>query len=310
MIGLSLAINLCEGIYHPSRYQFINHSITNRDKKNAFLLNLQSIDSIMMIIGPAIAGFLISMFNPQICFILDGVTYGLSFIFWLLFIDVNAIRYHKFTDILLGYKLLFSNKNLVKINLGRLLSNSMAILWGITLPIMIVNNFEEVLFAKIQGICLCFTALGLILTNFYLSRLAIHKKYGVLEIILLRTAFFSICTGLLLLYYMISVNINFILLWVTALMFGIITASLRSASIIIGQNVTPQDYLHLIMASGDSIVRLGSALLALLTGTILAKYNNAHIYNVGIIISFVSCILALIFYKSIIKADYFDSISK
>ncbi len=299
LVSASFIIQLFEGFYNPCRFHFINNVFKEESEKNSFIAQLQSADNSAMLIGPAVAGILISILGVKIGFLIDAITYLINSLFWISIKNKSSIVKNR-THPWKGYQLLFSNISLLKMNIGKLFGNVLFVVWSIFLPIIIQSNYLKSSFPKIQGIAMGIMALGLLLTNLIISKLIFFKRKQSIDILFLNSSIWSTIIAISFLGYLVIFKIQsyaIIILFTAAFFFGISNAGLRTAGILIGQKITPKEYLHLVIAASDSLVRLITAGVSLIIGFLFNYYNLPLVYCFALITSLIFSFAAVSFYK-------------
>jgi MFS family permease len=76
-------IFLLNGIDYPNNLRFFNEIIPNHQKISFFSFT-ESVTAVFQLISPLLAGAIIVGFNVKACFVIDGCTYLLSAIPWLI----------------------------------------------------------------------------------------------------------------------------------------------------------------------------------------------------------------------------------
>lgn len=253
------------GIFHSNRFQYINLYFPDTKEKNLFISKLQSVDTTASILGPVVAGLVITFLPMNISFLIDSFIYLVTAIFWMVQKRV-VIPNQKEMKLLEGYHVIGKMKSLRDMILARIIGGIPMVVWSALLPLLLIKYLDKNLFSSSQGMALTVMSLGVFLTNIFLPKIkhgsmeTIEKNYLSLSVLPLTIGFFIIGLGNHLEF------IDLVSLCIVSLFLGISVACFRTGGIILGQKITSVRSLHLVIGSSDSIVRLMTGLLTVIYG--------------------------------------------
>ncbi|MEG9883908.1 MAG: MFS transporter [Hyphomicrobiales bacterium] len=245
-------ISLLETVYHPNRYSFINQTFTEGKRKAGFIARLQTFDSIAGTVGPVLSGLMILAFAFQIRVILDIVTYVASAVYWYRRSRDQPATSRSETGLAAGYKALRNNRAVLNVNIARTLGSALA-----------------------YGLAAGSMAAGIAAGGYGLSAYIRRSQSESLKPVIRLAALAVLTTGFATLPAIRHGGVELIGIMIAASLLGIVAAAARTACIMVGQQVTPASILHLVMAAGDSIMRIVSAAFALAMGLLVSLYGDS-----------------------------------
>lgn len=160
-------------------------------------------------------------------------------------------------DLLVRFKQIFKNENLLRLNISRFLNNISFVSFSSCISIIISNMVSGnlVKFSEKFGIAQTAVSLGFIASSF-LGVSGIIKNSNLFSIVILTSAMsFS---RLALAILSTSIYLKYIACFSTG--FG--TFFFRISGITIGQFYTPKEHLSTVIIAGDGMVRLYSAIIS------------------------------------------------
>lgn len=286
---------------HTNKYRLIN-SLYNNDVglKNFKITRLQIVETMSGIISPLIASAALWTFSLSVGFLLPILISLGHLVLWFS-VDNGVFITKKDTSFAAGYAVLFSDKRLTNMLLARMAGNIPFIFWNLILPMTIQRHFSKSAFAGVQAMSLSLMALGLFAVNYFVPRL--HANHHVLEKPFLKISPFPMLIGLasLALYYFELLKHP--ILFLIAFLFGISNGALRTGGILLGQKITPPEILHLVMAAGDGIVRIISAIMALGLGLVLANQESHYGFLFGLAAGALAIILSCQLYVGLANQE-------
>jgi MFS family permease len=111
-IGLPIIylIFLLNGIDHPNNLRFFNEVLPENEKMSFFSVT-EGLTAIFSIASPVLAGIIISLYGIKTCFIIDGCTYLISCLPWLIVGQYNKQNKDLKPKInwLIGFKTIYQN---------------------------------------------------------------------------------------------------------------------------------------------------------------------------------------------------------
>lgn len=268
-------IFLLNGIDHPNNLRFFNEAVLEDQKINFFSFT-ESITAFFQIISPLIAGMIIALMGIKACFILDGCTYLISALPWLIIkrklgepFGPQVLEKNNF---FLGFKVLYQNPNVRTLTISRMLNNLSYVTCTTAIPLVIakIANNDQELFTFNLAITNTLISTGFISAG--LLGAAFSRKSNVVLLvysasILALTACFMLTAAIL----------NPLLLYIAALLLGIGTYCFRLSGMTLGQAFTPPSALGPVIIAGDTIVRGWSFFVSASTLFIFELHNLSGI---------------------------------
>ena len=264
VIGLPAVffIFLLSGIDHPNTLRFFNEVLEEK-KKMSFFSFKEGSTYVLSLIAPTLAAFIITIWGTRICFLIDGITYVISCLPWLILkkrgIQFAQDRISAKPSWLIGFKLLLQDPNIRSLNISRILNNLAYVTWTTALPLFLakVAQGNTALFAEGQGIATSLVSAGFILASLLGIWFAKHPKImpslvwgasllGFSSVVLLSLSFFQSNS-----------------LYVSAVLLGIGTYCFRITGMTLGQAFTPEKMLGAVIIAGDTVVRTWSFFVSL-----------------------------------------------
>lgn len=258
-IGLVLTffIFLLNGIEHPNNIRFLNDCL-DPSEKPAFFSFSESTTAFFQITTPILTALIITRIGTKTCFMLDGITYLLSAIPWI-FVK-NQKKYNKHPcDLFKGFRTIFKYPKLKKLTFFRLLNNMAFVSCTTSIPIVIsiLAKTDEAYYVFNITTLNTLTSVGFISAG--LIGASVLKSFKGLPI-LVHLASYSGFIACLLLFTASKTLLPF-----SALILGIGTYCFRISGMTLGQSFTPPDLLGPVIIAGDTIVRIWSFFISLVT---------------------------------------------
>jgi hypothetical protein len=253
-------IFLLTGVAHPNTLRFFNRALEESQKLSFFSLK-EGITAILTIAAPVLASFLITFYGTRTCFIIDGCTYLISCLPWLFFSKRKLPSNNSEVRWLVGFREIFRNTDIRSLTLGRLFNNIAYVFCTTSIPLIIARRAEgnTDFFAFQQGLSSSLLSAGFITASFLGTRIAKRNNVMVPMIYLAPAlAFGSVLLFLIAIIYPT-------LLYFGAVSLGIGTYCFRLSGMTLGQSFTPQAILGPVIIAGDTIVRIWSFLISLVT---------------------------------------------
>lgn len=262
-VGLPIVfcIFILSGIDHPNTLRFFNEVIHEK-KKIAFFSIKESATSVLGLIAPVFAAFIIKMWGVRVCFFIDGITYLVSCLPWLMIkkhYKINNDPVKSTPDWFVGYKLLIKDQNIRSLNLSRLLNNLAYVTWTTALPLLLakIAKGDTSLFAQQQGISSSLVSGGFIVASLVASWFVRQTKLMATMVWGSSILGFSSVTLLALSLFQSE------LLYLSAIFLGLGTYCFRISGMTLGQAFTPEKMLGAVIVAGDTIVRGWSFIISL-----------------------------------------------
>jgi MFS family permease len=171
LVGLSLFLGLVNSFDMPVRQSFVVQMVEDRkDLGNAIALN-STIINIARMIGPSVAGILVSLVGEGICFLLNGISYVA--VIWALLlmkikpVPVKELKSHLFAELQDGFQYVFSFPPLRSI----ILLIGLISLTGMSYTVIMPVYVKEILHggANTQGFMMGTVGLGALLAALFLA---------------------------------------------------------------------------------------------------------------------------------------------
>jgi len=273
-IGLStiFIVFLLSGLDHPNTMRFFN-KVVDKEKKVSFFSIKEASTQIFTLAMPALAAFVIKSWGTSTCFFLDGITYLLACIPWVL-LRANGISLHSENEIpknsnFLGFKYIFSDRNLRLLTFSRILTNFSYVTWMIALPIVLASFVENntSLFGQEQGFAMSITSSGIILAS--LLSLYFDKKINLIKYLIWGSSVLSFFSVFLLFFS----GASFFIIYISSFLLGLGTYCFRISGITLGQAFTPEAILGEVIIAGDTTTR-GLSFVASLIVTGLFRISH------------------------------------
>ncbi len=173
VLGVTMAIDA------PTRQSFIVEMVGKKDLLNAIALN-SSIFNLARILGPAIAGLIISAIGIVLCFYVNGISY-LAVIAGLFMMKGNfnpakKKRTHVFKDIRDGFGYARQNRNIMSLITLVALSSIFIMPYAMLMPVFARDILQ--VGAKGLGILLASAGIGALVGALTLAFLSDYRKKG------------------------------------------------------------------------------------------------------------------------------------
>lgn len=255
-------IFLLNGIQHPNNLRFFNQVLPEQ-RKLSFFSYKEGVTAVFTIGTPIIASLIIANYGTKICFILDGITYLISCLPWVFLRKKNI---HFSADIkeikwLVGFYEIFKNVHIRSLTVGRLLNNMAYVFCTTAIPLVIAQmaKGDTDFFAFQQGLSNSLLAAGFIVASVVGTR--VGKRNNIMISMVYLASILGVGAVLLL---MVAIPYPF-LLCLSAVILGIGTYCFRISGMTLGQSFTSLAILGPVIIAGDTIVRMGSFLISLVT---------------------------------------------
>lgn len=264
------------GLETPNYISFLNSIIPEHSKIRSFS-TVQSLNTAIELATPALAGLVIAFYGSKICYLFDSLTYALTCIPWI-FLRRHApdvIIMKRQPDIFIGFKIIFKDKFLLRLNMSRLLNNISYVTFGTCIPIWIGNVVKnnEVLFSKNLGIAHSSLSLGFLCSSLFgLSGLIKNSNISRITWITSGFAFLGVIIGF--------ISTDVIGVFAGCTIVGFAQFFFRISGITIGQYYTQKEDLAPVIIAGDGMVRLYSAGVSAMA--ILMLSNSSPLFIVSI----------------------------
>jgi len=253
---------MLNGIEHPNLLRYFNIVLNDNERMTFFTLS-ESITSFLSVFSPALAAIIIIQYSVRFCFQVDSFTYLLSCIPWI-FLSLRNKNRPKLSenpaaiDFFGGFHLIIKNRNLLLLNLNRMLNNIAYVTWSTIIPLILVGHDSGKLnnFTSGQGFCNSLIAIGFIFSGIVMTML-FKKTSRIVPMIVLATGLGFGATVFLLIF---QTNILFVYLCAFCIGFG--TYCFRMTGMTLGPIYTPKEYLGPVIIASDTIVRGWSFLIS------------------------------------------------
>jgi len=256
-------IFLISGIDHPNNLRFFNEVIAEKKKMKFFSIK-EGTTYFIGLITPVLAAFIIKYWGSRTCFLIDGGTYVLSCLPWLILKKnqqtVKLLPEKKVVNWFIGFKLLIKDQNIRILNISRLLNNLAYVTWTTSLPLLIarIANRDTDLFAQKQGLSVSLVSGGFLLASLLGTLFAKHQK--LMTMIVWGSSLLGFSSVVLLALALFKSEI----LYISAFLLGVGTYCFRISGMTLGQAFTPEKVLGSVIVAGDTVVRGWSFFISLL----------------------------------------------
>lgn len=256
-------IFLINGIDHPNNLRFFNEVIEEK-KKMSFFSVKEGSTYVLGLVAPTLAAFIIKFMGTKICFLIDGATYVLSCLPWIILkkkqnFEALSSPVSK-PNWFIGFQSLLKDKNIRLLNISRLLNNLAYATWMTSLPFFLakISQGDKAIFAQEQGIATSLVSGGFILAT--LIGTAFAKRYRLMTTMLWAASFLGAGAVALLACSLVQKET----IYIGAFFAGTGVYCFRILGITLGQAITPKDILGAVIIAGDTVVRGWSFLISLL----------------------------------------------
>lgn len=290
-IGLSaiFLIFLINGIDHPNNLRFFN-DVLEEKKKMAFFSIKEGANYVLGIVAPTLAAFIIKFSSIKVCFMIDGLTYIISCLPWIILKkkqDLSElIPPASKPNWFVGFQLLIKDKNIRLLNISRLLNNLAYATWMTTFPFFLakIAQGDKNVFAQEQGITTSLISGGFILATLIGTSFA--KQYRLMTTMLWAAPILGSGAVALLVCSLFQKET----LYVGAFLAGIGAYCFRILGMTIGQAITPKNILGAVIIAGDTVVRGWSFFVSLFAVSIFHLHESLELplYILGICIFIIS----------------------
>lgn len=267
------------GIEHPSNFSFFTHLLAE-EKKLGFYSFLEGTNACISIVSPALASFIISHFSVHLCYWIDGFTYFLIGITWLMAPKTPSSTENRL-DWALGFKSIMQIKELRTLTAVRFINNISFVFYVTSLPFVIAflsfHNADD--FAWYQSYTASVQSFGFIALSLIVAKALYARKYLSLMVMM------ASLLGFLAVFTLLLAPFHSSLLFISALIAGAGTYCFRLSGMTLGQAFTPKQVLGPVIIAGDTLVRLWSLGISLLT---------VWIFNHGVVLHEPTSLLVLV----------------
>lgn len=275
---LSVFLGVVNSFDVTARQSFIPLLINKSDLLNALALN-SSMFNAARIIGPAIAGILISQFDEGPCFILNAVSYVPMIIFLLLVKEQKQDIKKGFSSVLHlkeGFSFAWENLPIRAL----LIQVGTVSFWGMSFSTLMPIFSDKILHSgsKGLGILMGSSGLGAVIGGLYLA--SRREVAGVNKMIGICSVLFSACL------FIFSFSRNFIFSMSLLLIIGFCFMIINAGSNTTMQSISP-DYLRGRIISLYSMMFMGMFPLGSLTiGALANAYGASSAVAIGAVVCF------------------------
>lgn len=255
-------IFLINGIDHPNNLRFFNEVIEEK-KKMSFFSVKEGSTYVLGLVAPTLAALIIKFMGTKVCFLVDGGTYVLSCLPWIILkkkqnSETLSLPVSK-PNWFIGFQMLLKDKNIRLLNISRILNNLAYATWMTSLPFFLakVAQDDNAIFAQEQGIATSLVSGGFILATLIGTTFA--KQYKLMTTMLWAASLLGASAVAFLACSFIQKET----IYIGAFLAGIGVYCFRILGITLGQAITPKNILGAVIIAGDTIVRGWSFLVAL-----------------------------------------------
>jgi Major Facilitator Superfamily len=256
-------IFLLNGIDHPNNLRFFNE-VVSTSQKISFFSFTESITAVFQLISPLLAGAIIVGFSIKACFIIDGCTYLISAIPWLIIkrkIKVQeAISELPLSKIsfFVGFRVLYEHAEVRSLTISRLLNNLAYVTCTTAIPLVIaiMVNRNQDFFTYQLAVTNALISTGFIGAGLIGARISRNNNNIISLVYLSSILGFTSCLLL------ISSLTLLPLLYLSTFLLGIGTYCFRISGMTLGQAFTPSTILGPVIIAGDTVVRSWSFLVS------------------------------------------------
>jgi len=283
ILGVTMAIDA------PTRQSFIVEMVGKKDLLNAIALN-SSIFNLARILGPALAGLIISAIGIVLCFYVNGISY-LAVIAGLFmmrgnFSPAKKKRTHVVKDIKDGFGYARQDRNIMSLIALVALSSIFIMPYAMLMPVFARDILN--VGAKGMGILLASAGVGALVGALTLAFLSDYRKKG--RFVMAGTATFIIAT----LFFSFSNNYHISLLLLLFIGWGMVMQNASINSLL--QTITP-DHLRGRIMSLYVLFFMGMMPFGSLQAGFIADHLGAQMaLRIGSII--VACVTVFLFARN------------
>lgn len=247
-------IFLLNGLDHPNNLRFFNESLSSSQKISFFSFT-ESLTAVFQIVSPLVAGAIIVFYGVRICFVIDGCTYLISALPWLIIkrrmSSMNLGDQERKVNLFLGFRVLYENLEVRSLTISRLLNNLAYVTCTSAIPLVIAGlaNKDQSVFAYQLAVTNAIVSAGFIIAGLIGAKISQNSK-NVVGMVYLASAL-----GLISCVLLTSSWILPPLLYLSACLLGIGTYCFRISGMTLGQAFTPAPVLGPVIIAGDTVVR-------------------------------------------------------
>ncbi|ONG71823.1 hypothetical protein BKK42_04335 [Bacillus cereus] len=291
---LTFFIACFSSLFHPARESYIQSIFTSEERLN-IVATVQSNLSMITLIGPSIAGFLVAIINIKLAFIINMLCFIISAFYIYQIKDEPLLNTKEkggfWPEVFSGWIYIFKNRPLLNLNITRiLLTMGLAIYAIVSYQILVEvsNNLNHVIsyvsFSLLLGIATSLQGLGsfcagLIIKKKKQSFIGKYDKLLVTSGLLLSVGYIAWGIG--------SVYIIFIGSFIIGL--GLVIG--RIGIISIGQEIVDPEYMGRSITAGDAIARLSHIVTMGLSSTLILILNTNILMSVAFVLALVILLL-------------------
>ena len=240
LVAMAITLGLINAVDAPARQSFVVQLVTTRDDlPNAIALNSFAINSARLL-GPTVAGILVSLFSEGICFLLNGVSY--LGVIWALasmkIVDIPRTRHSMMEGLKEGFAYAFGFPPIRALLLLMATVSFTATPYIVLMPVYAKQVFHGD--AQTLGLLMGASGAGALAATFYLA--SRETVVGLGKVITVAT----LCTGGGLMAFAFSNQLWLALPALAVVGFGIIAAAASSNTVI--QTLVQERYRGRTMA--------------------------------------------------------------
>lgn len=266
-------IFLINGIDHPNNLRFFNEVLEEK-KKIAFFSIKEGASYVLGIAAPTLAVFIIKFSSIKICFLIDGATYILSCLPWIVLKRKQSLLQLNSTvskpSWFIGFQTLVRDKNIRLLNISRLLNNLAYAIWMTIFPFFLakIAHGDENIFVQEQGVATSLISGGFILATIVGTSFA--NQCRLMSGMLWAASILGSASVALLVCSVLQKET----IYLGAFFAGIGAYCFRILGITIGQAITPKNILGAVIIAGDTIVRGWSFFISLFAISIFHLHES------------------------------------
>ncbi len=269
-------IFLINGVDHPNNLRFFNEVLEEKEKLAFFSIKEGAV-YVLGLVAPTLAALIIKLADTKMCFMIDGCTYILSCLPWII-LKKKQNPTHLYPPIskpnwFIGFQSLMKDKNIRLLNISRLLNNLAYATWMASFPFFLakIAQGDKNIFAQEQGIATSLVSGGFILATLIGTSFA--KQYKLMTTMLWAASILGSTAVAMLACSLFQKET----IYIGAFFAGTGAYCFRLLGITIGQAITPKNILGAVIIAGDTVVRGWSFFVSLFAVGIFRLHESLEL---------------------------------
>lgn len=294
LLFLNFCLSLVSTSYHSIKLTKLI-SLKSNESFKKIITWIQSSEGVINIIAPLIGAFSYVFVKLDILIIIDVLTY-ISFTL-LLFRFSNEDQTTKSHSVLQGLREILKEKKLKHMTLSRIGINFPSSLSSLIIPYVISLSLGNEKYVIGLSVVATSQAISFMTLSYFFS---LGVKLPKIFTISCLASFANV--SLLVFTYSFQQS-HFTILILSGLLSGLSSSGFRLGGITVGLAITPKQIMHVIIASGDSIVRSSTAIFSVIAGSIIVLNYDFTLTYFVYLLAVISLFFSVLTYIKLAAMD-------